>query len=261
MKFNNHRLIFLLTLPVILLVLLSAFTGPAAGEESTIDVDSLKEVSPTGADTTASPEPAPVVSSTAEAVKETVKTEDTSEPLMNREALVSETPAEPSPSKAEEEPAASGSIDNKKIFYTDDNKSEDPGREKPGWNEDPNRGKPEINLGRILVGLLVMSVLTYLGLMFYGKMTGTGMAAITSKSKLMSVRERHSISPGKQLLIVDLPGKTVLLGISENDMRILTEIDPDKIEETSPVSADGKEQPSGFSYLTDIFRRQWGRDK
>lgn len=124
-----------------------------------------------------------------------------------------------------------------------------------GWDEDPYRGKPRINIPWIIVSLLIVSGLAYGILKVYGYVTGGGGTSFSKR--VMRVRERYVISPNKYLLLVELPGKVVVVGVSDNDMKVLTELDSEKVKDLLEVPEEGEKTINPSSYLWNvIFRRQ-----
>jgi flagellar biogenesis protein FliO len=162
-------------------------------------------------------------------------------------------------------PSVESSSENRPISETypglmDDKKSE---TGKPGWDMDPKRGKPAINLGLIAVSLIVVCVIAYFGLKFYSMYTtGEQQSPIFSRKKLIVVRERQVLAPNKMLCVVELPDKTVLLGVTETEIKILTDIPQDKIDEfENQATVENSDRPTAASYLSDIFLRKWQGDK
>lgn len=124
-----------------------------------------------------------------------------------------------------------------------------------GWKPDPNRGRPKINFPLMFGSLIVVCILAFFGLKFYFSLPGAGGGATRTKGKLMNIREKQMVAPGKQICIVELPGKIVLLGITDSEMRVLTEIDPEKIPSQEEEESGGPVENSASSYLLDVFHR------
>jgi len=130
---------------------------------------------------------------------------------------------------------------------------------KIGWDENPDRGKPPINIPLTIASLVLVCLLAYGGIKLYGMYAGVGSSSSGLNRNLMKIREKKSLSPGKQLCLVELPGKVVLIGISDNDMKTLVELDPEKIEEMDiKTNSEYEARPSPASYLTDVLMRRWG---
>lgn len=124
--------------------------------------------------------------------------------------------------------------------------------------QDPDRGKPRINIAMTILSLTVVCIIAWGVLKLYSGFSGAGTSLPSGRKKLMKIKERHVIGPNKQLCLVELPGKVVLMGISETDMKILTEIDPKKIEEIEGLEErDKPEKLDGSSYLADVLVKRW----
>ncbi len=128
-----------------------------------------------------------------------------------------------------------------------------------GWEMDPERGRPKINLPLTIGSLLVVLLVAYGALKIYSLYTGVDTAGICRpRGKLLNIREKQMIGPNKQLCIVEMPGKIVLLGITDSEMRVLTEIEPDRIPrlEDQPEMEECPDKVSPSSYFMDVFLRR-----
>ena len=127
------------------------------------------------------------------------------------------------------------------------------------WKLDPERGKPKVNLPLTIGSLVVVIIVAYGALKVYSLYTGVDAAGRgLPRGKLMNIREKQMLGPNKQLCIVELPGKIVLLGITDTEMRVLTEIDPEKIPQGGLAQETGESAgtPSASSYLMDVLLRR-----
>jgi flagellar biosynthetic protein FliO len=79
----------------------------------------------------------------------------------------------------------------------------------------------------IFVAVLVLAVMT----------TRVTAFRFKSQAKNMRVLESLSLSPGKQLVMVKVPGKLMVLGVSDKSIRRLASIDEDLVSLDEPVSA------------------------
>lgn len=123
-----------------------------------------------------------------------------------------------------------------------------------GWKPDPERGNVKINWLVIIGSLVLVSLVAYGGIWVYFNFFGGNQPSLGLNRKLLRVRDRQVLGPNKQICLVDIPGKTVLLGISETDIKILTEIDPEalsKIEENLDNAQSPR--PAATSYLSGIL--------
>jgi flagellar protein FliO/FliZ len=126
------------------------------------------------------------------------------------------------------------------------------------WEENEMRGKPRINLALTVFSLLLVVAIAYVALKLYAKYVMGDKDSPLFKKKLVNIKERHALAPNKMLCVVELPDRVVLLGVSDNEINLLTEIDPAKVEEFEyQPRQEVSEQSSASSYLTDVLFRKW----
>jgi flagellar biogenesis protein FliO len=135
-------------------------------------------------------------------------------------------------------------------------------RDMDSWSPDETRGKPRINLALTFFSLLAVAGIAYITLRAYSKFLTGDKASPLFRKKLVQIRERHALAPNKMLCVVELPDRIVLLGVSDNEINLITEIDPVKAEEYEyQPKQEAIEQPSASSYLTDVIFRKWQGSK
>lgn len=98
--------------------------------------------------------------------------------------------------------------------------------------------KPQLSLQRTALSLFVVLALIVLGIPLLKKLLSPGLARGTQGR--LSVSETLPLGGRRYLCLVDVPGKTLVLGVTEDTIRNLSEIDDSS--ETS--SASSSEAPS-----------------
>ncbi len=90
-----------------------------------------------------------------------------------------------------------------------------------------------------LVSLLIWAFLRLAGPRIAGLAQGTG-----PRRRLLNVLERHTLGPGRGLLLVEVAGRHLLLGTSEHGVQTLAELSAAEIQaarETLSVAGDAQE--------------------
>lgn len=118
------------------------------------------------------------------------------------------------------------------------------------------------------VSLIIITVVTYLALRYIYAKQGLLPNALKTPSKMIRVVERQMLQPQKAIYLVDVAGKYILIGISENRMEYLTEIDRDLIDvrvsemeqptQANLVSLDKYPLPKPFSQLLEKMQNRKG---
>ncbi|MFP4498642.1 MAG: flagellar biosynthetic protein FliO [Vulcanimicrobiota bacterium] len=222
----------------VFLVLMLVFwlTSIIRAEEASRSVAELK------GEKTASPAPAEKVDSLQTPAPNVEKTEKTPEVKTTPEPKLS-------PSAGEDEKLdLLAPVDENTPAGWDEEKSFD-----DEWKLDPERGKPKINVGLTIFYLVMVSLIAYGALKLYSMYVGSDQNVGGFGKKMLKIRERQMIAPNKQICLVEIPGKIVLIGVSENDMKILTEIDPEQIKDMSLPTDSGPAPESPASYFTNIL--------
>jgi flagellar protein FliO/FliZ len=104
----------------------------------------------------------------------------------------------------------------------------------------------DINWSRQIIttigGLLLMCGAIVLVLRFmYGRM---GMPAFGGGQRNLQVLDRHVLGPNRALLLVQVPGKILLLGMTEHQITMLSDIAPDELETALPPRPPYKGRPT-----------------
>ena len=102
-------------------------------------------------------------------------------------------------------------------------------------------------IGRMVMSLLLIIGLIYGSVFLMGKMQRKGGFASSQLSQ-MRIIERLHLSPKKTVYLVKVPGKALVLAAGNEEIRLLTELDVDKVDEK--LSAE-KLQES----LRNLFRK------
>jgi flagellar biogenesis protein FliO len=120
----------------------------------------------------------------------------------------------------------------------------------PGWvppGEERRESTFMSQLATTLVGLGAVCLLAFLVLRFVGARI-LGKSALTPfgggrSTKLINILERQLIAPQKMLLLVDVAGKYMLIGMSENSLYTLGEVDGDLVEDRIKEAQESASQP------------------
>jgi flagellar biosynthetic protein FliO len=105
-----------------------------------------------------------------------------------------------------------------------------------------------IRLQKMLLVLALVSLLIWVIL----RLAAPRMAGLANgpnaRRRLLNVLERHSLGPGRGLLLVEAAGRYLLLGTSEHGVQTLAELSSEEIQaarETCPPAADAeKDRPA-----------------
>lgn len=201
--------------------------------------------------------------------------EDTGGKEMPAESTPSDTPVKQEVKKKDQ--GSEEETDENKITPAAvvDNRNAD---DKSWWTKKGGKGKSEVKgrevslayLTRVAISLIAICVVVYLFLRFFGKYIG-GAGAFGNKKAMIKILEKQTIGPNKQFCIIEVPGKTVLVGITENEMNVLCELNTEIVEEfcektnektTNEDKSESQEsKPSAVSYLTDVFLRRFQSGK
>jgi len=171
--------------------------------------------------------------------------------------------------KVEKEGAGTGEkVDDKKVMPVGvvENKNPD---DKTWWEKEEKNAKKKVRgrevdlayLMRVAFSLIAICIVVYLFLRFFGKYISGGVAFGKNKT-MIKILEKQTVGPNRQFCVVEVPGKTVLVGMTENEMNVLCEIDNKAVEEFYEDTDEdkrevGESKPSTVNYLTDVFLRRF----
>lgn len=121
-----------------------------------------------------------------------------------------------------------------------------------GQNTEPvgkslyNGGSLALSTFKMISALVVVLVCIYLGVYFLKKLMGRRSAA-NGRNNLLQVLESAYVGPKKTVSLVRVADRSVLIGVTDNQISILTELDA---EETLAITAATVENESeGFNRL------------
>ncbi|MGV8124003.1 MAG: flagellar biosynthetic protein FliO [Candidatus Xenobiia bacterium LiM19] len=130
------------------------------------------------------------------------------------------------------------------------------------------QGKFYKRLWLTFVSLIIITIVTYLALRYIYAKQGLLPTSLKSSSKMIRIVERQMLQPQKAIYLVDVAGKYILIGISENRMQYLAEIERDLIEvrvsemeqpsQANLVSLDKYPLPKPFSQLLEKIQGRKG---
>jgi flagellar biogenesis protein FliO len=93
-----------------------------------------------------------------------------------------------------------------------------------------------------LFSLVLVSIIIYVMLKFVYSRQGI-LPGLGSRNKMIKVMERHILQPSKALYLVDVAGKYVLLGITEQRIEYIMEVEGEKLKELSTPPEEGVAVP------------------
>lgn len=248
---------------ILLLAVLPVFAGNEKAadvkvKEETLSIKELKDDSPQKGKSPEPKETIPPSPDPAKAEASPVKKESTSP-----SAKISPTP---SPEQGK------GKIDG---IPATTNKSDDSGKggetpfNSPGSTPTPAKdellfGKEDtgytgvkLNFPLYIGSIMIVSLITIVSIKFLGKYMGIPQVG-GSKKAMIKILEKQMLGPNKQFCIVEVPGKTVLIGVTETEMKVLCEIDLQSVKsfgenEDKPEAAGS----SSTNYIVDVLLRRW----
>jgi flagellar protein FliO/FliZ len=97
-----------------------------------------------------------------------------------------------------------------------------------------------------LVVLVVVCVGAFVAVRLFGRLLATGRSR---GAHLLDVLARVPLEPRRSLYVVEVAGKTLLVGTSEMGLSVLSELDP------AEVKARGVPRPT----FVDLVRQAWAR--
>lgn len=123
--------------------------------------------------------------------------------------------------------------------------------------EDSGYTGVKLNFPLYIGSILIVSLITILSIKFLGKYMGIPQVGGSQKT-MIKILEKQTFGPNKQFCIVEVPGKTVLIGVTENEMKVLCELDLQNVKnfgenEDKPETAAS----SSTNYIVDVLLRRW----
>jgi len=107
-----------------------------------------------------------------------------------------------------------------------------------------------ISLLFALIGTVCIIMLTYFASRWYAKRMGP-----IAGGKHIKVVDRLAVSKTGSILIVDIGGRQYMLGVSDQNVRILMELD-----ETIPLPMQHETGGDGFKSLVNAIKKRRGVD-
>lgn len=117
-------------------------------------------------------------------------------------------------------------------------------------------------LGNVLIALLAFVLIIYLAY-FATKKMGKRLSIKGVGTKNIKVIESVSIGQNKAIVIVEVGGKTLLLGVTQNEITLISELDNNKIEKSNEEkNAGGMEFSKALKInLEQKFGRKFSKPK
>lgn len=104
-----------------------------------------------------------------------------------------------------------------------------------------------VSILKMILALAIVIVAIYGGIYLLKKLTGRKHSS-RSGTSLLEVLETAYIDPKKSLSLVRVANKSVLIGVTDNQISVLTELDP-QLTTTALASAAQKAQTESFGQL------------
>lgn len=113
-----------------------------------------------------------------------------------------------------------------------------PGSAWPPDSDSPTQGSTFlVRLQKTLLVLALLSLLIW-GLLRLIAPRMAGMAHTPgARGKLLKVLERHSLGPGRGLMVVEVAGRHLLLGMTEHGVQTLAELDAEEVRQARGIPA------------------------
>ena len=116
-------------------------------------------------------------------------------------------------------------------------------------------GTDEINFGALILRMIIFLGLILVIIFFVlKKVLPAVMPGVRYRTKNIHILERVPIDQRKSLIIAEIQERIYLLGCSDGQINILTELDREKLQEQEPANA----KPISFS---DVLKRTLSREK
>ena len=109
----------------------------------------------------------------------------------------------------------------------------------------------------VLQVLLTLVAVCALVLVFARKILPK-MTAARAHSAGIRVVAVTPLEPRKRLYIVEIHGRVLLLGVSDSEMRLLTELDPASLSETEPITQPQSARRSPLEILSQAITDSFG---
>lgn len=99
------------------------------------------------------------------------------------------------------------------------------------------------NIGSVLMAVVVFALILYLAY-FATKKMGKRLTIRGTGSKNIKIIDSISVGQNRSVVIIETAGKTLLIGVTQNEISLITELDRDKL--SLPDEKQGN-QPMEFS--------------
>ncbi|MEW6618110.1 MAG: flagellar biosynthetic protein FliO [bacterium] len=121
--------------------------------------------------------------------------------------------------------------------------------------ETPKKEKYDVNLfvlmGKTVVSLVIIAALIYFVLRFFLK----GQRWLTRQQEFIQTIATHFLAPNKYIQIVEIGNKLLVLGISEHNINLLTEIEDKEVIDLIKTQVSRAEDKLQLSFIQHLKKR------
>ncbi|MEW6607781.1 MAG: flagellar biosynthetic protein FliO [bacterium] len=121
--------------------------------------------------------------------------------------------------------------------------------------ETPQKEKYDVNLfvlmGKTVVSLVIIAALIYFVLRFFLK----GQRWLTRQQEFIQTIATHFLAPNKYIQIVEIGNKLLVLGISEHNINLLTEIEDKEVIDLIKTQVSRAEDKLQLSFIQHLKKR------
>jgi len=118
----------------------------------------------------------------------------------------------------------------------------------------------DVNLFVLIVkaifSLVIITVLIYFILRFFLK----SQRWITKQQGLIQIIATHPLAPNKYIQIVEIGNKLLVLGVTEHNINLLTEIADKEIIDSIKIQLSKQEEKMQLSFIQHLKNKLWGEE-
>lgn len=154
-----------------------------------------------------------------------------------------------------EQSISSSDLEKSIVFSTSDNS--------PAGQTSPNQNKKTSGIGIFVKMILVLVIIVFLiyGIFWFIKKKSN---VVTNEDDYLRRVAAINIAPGKSVQVVTLIDKAFLIGVTEDSITLLGEINDDELIKAMNLNSDKKsniKKPATFAEVLDMFLVKTGKQK